>query len=25
MNDVSAWYLARLKAGRVTKSKFHIR
>jgi len=25
MNDVSAWYLARLKAGRVTKAKFHIR
>ncbi|HYU40759.1 MAG TPA: hypothetical protein VEQ84_01280 [Vicinamibacteria bacterium] len=25
MNDVSAWYLARVKAGRVTKSKFHIR
>jgi len=25
MNDVSAWYLARLKAGRVIKSKFHIR
>ena len=25
MNDVSAWYLARLKAGRVVKSKFHIR
>jgi len=25
MNDVSAWYLARLKAGRVLKSKFHIR
>jgi hypothetical protein len=25
MNDVSAWYLARLKAGRVSKSKFHIR
>ena len=25
MNDVSAWYLARVKAGRVAKSKFHIR
>jgi hypothetical protein len=25
MNDVSAWYLARVKAGRVIKSKFHIR
>jgi hypothetical protein len=25
MNDVSAWYLARRKAGRVTKTKFHIR
>jgi hypothetical protein len=25
MNDVSAWYLARIKAGRVSKSKFHIR
>jgi hypothetical protein len=25
MNDVSAWYLARLKAGRVSKTKFHIR
>jgi hypothetical protein len=25
MNDVSAWYLARVKAGRVVKSKFHIR
>jgi len=25
MNDVSAWYLARIKAGRVSKAKFHIR
>jgi len=25
MNDVSAWYRARLKDGRVVKSKFHIR
>jgi hypothetical protein len=25
MNDVSAWYLARRKGGRVIKSKFHIR
>jgi hypothetical protein len=25
MNDVSAWYLAHLKAGRVIKTKFHIR
>jgi hypothetical protein len=25
MNDVSAWYLARVKEGRVVKTKFHIR
>ena len=25
MNDVSAWYKSRRKAGRVTKTKFHIR
>jgi hypothetical protein len=25
MNDVSSWYIARIKAGRVSKSKFHIR
>ena len=25
MNDVSAWYKSRRKAGRVIKTKFHIR